>query len=121
MATRSNIGVLNSDGTVDYIYCHWDGYLDYNGRILMENYNDEASAWALIAEGNMSVLGTTLSDCKFYGGKDEEAKRCSYVDFTKEHFEKYVYLFVPGEGWKVRTYGTNFWTDVKKALETIEI
>lgn len=25
MSTRSNIGVLNNDGTVTAIYCHWDG------------------------------------------------------------------------------------------------
>ena len=28
MATRSNIGILNTDGSVYYIYCHYDGYPD---------------------------------------------------------------------------------------------
>mgnify|MGYP003704491571 CR=1 FL=1 len=30
MSTRSNIGILNQDGTVDYIYCHFDGYVEHN-------------------------------------------------------------------------------------------
>ncbi len=40
---------------------------------------------------------------------------------TTAHFEEYVYLFTPGKGWEVRAYGTNYWADVKKVLETIEI
>lgn len=25
MATRSNIGIVNQDGSITGIYCHWDG------------------------------------------------------------------------------------------------
>ena len=34
MSTRSNISIKRKDGTYDKIYCHSDGYLEYNGRIL---------------------------------------------------------------------------------------
>ena len=33
MSTRSNISIKRKDGTYDKIYCHSDGYLEYNGRI----------------------------------------------------------------------------------------
>ena len=35
MGTRSRIGIRNADDSVDSIYCHWDGYPDHNGRLLV--------------------------------------------------------------------------------------
>ena len=40
MATRSRIAIEKENGTVESIYCHWDGYPENNGRILVENYTD---------------------------------------------------------------------------------
>jgi len=136
MATRSNIGILNSDGTVDYIYCHWDGYVDHNGRILNEHYTTESKIHRLMELGDLSILGPEIGEkqdfkrpvkgtCLAYG-RDRgeigvEARKCSYVDYTKEYFEEYVYLFTPGKGWEVRSYGASYWTDVSKALETMEL
>jgi hypothetical protein len=136
MATRSNIGILNSDGTVDYIYCHFDGYVEHNGKILNEHYTTENKIHRLMELGDLSVLGPEIGEqqdferpvkgtCLAYGrdrGEDGvEARKCSYVDYTKEYFEEYVYLFTPGKGWEVRSYGASYWTDVSKALETMEI
>ena len=36
MSTRSNIAIKRKNGTVESIYCHWDGYLSYNGKILLK-------------------------------------------------------------------------------------
>ena len=137
MSTRSNIGILNEDGTVDYIYCHFDGYVENNGKILNEHYTTEEKVRELIALGDLSILGPEIGEqhdfnglrnknwCLAYGrdrGESNiEAKKCSYVDYTKEHFEEYVYLFTPGKGWEVRAYGTNYWADLSKALQTMEI
>ena len=60
MSTRSNIGVLNSDGSVDMIYCHWDGYPENNGKILLESYTDLKKIRRLIKLGNVSSLGPEL-------------------------------------------------------------
>ena len=58
MATRSYIGIYNSDSnTVDYIYCHFDGFLDYVGRILVNYYTDAARVRQLIALGGISSIG----------------------------------------------------------------
>jgi hypothetical protein len=120
MATRSNIGILNQDGTVNYIYCHYDGYIDYNGKTLNEHYTTEDKVRELIDLGNLSALMYSIEDCVAYhrdkGETKREARTCSYVDYTKEYFEEYVYLFTPGHGWEVREYGVGYWADLDKAL-----
>ncbi len=37
MATRSTIALEFADGTVEQVYCHWDGYLDHNGALLRDH------------------------------------------------------------------------------------
>ena len=59
MSTRSNIGILNEDGTVNYIYCHFDGYLEHNGDILNEHYTTESKVRMLIGLGDLSMLGVS--------------------------------------------------------------
>ena len=54
MATRSTIGVLNTDGSVTAVYCHWDGYPEHNGKILIENYTTEEKVRELISFGSIS-------------------------------------------------------------------
>lgn len=60
MATRSSISIRNEDGTYTGIYCHWDGYLECNGKILLEHYSDEAKIRELMSLGNISTLGTKV-------------------------------------------------------------
>jgi hypothetical protein len=54
MGTRSLIGVMHGDNC-KFVYCHWDGYLDHNGRILQEHY-DSPKANHLVALGDISSL-----------------------------------------------------------------
>ena len=58
MGTRSRIGVMHGD-KLKSVYCHWDGYLDHNGRILLEHY-DSAKANHLVALGDISSLGKQI-------------------------------------------------------------
>jgi hypothetical protein len=60
MATRSAIGVMHGD-KCKAVYCHWDGYLDHNGRILLEHY-DSAKANNLVALGDISSLGSEIGE-----------------------------------------------------------
>ena len=62
MATRSTIAMEFADGTVQQVYCHWDGYLDNNGEILQENYKDPLKVRALIDLGDISSLGPDIGD-----------------------------------------------------------
>lgn len=56
MATRSLIAVQHTSGEVSEIYCHFDGYLEHNGKLLSTYYNSIELAEELIAHGDMSVL-----------------------------------------------------------------
>ena len=58
MATRSRIGVMHGD-ICKSVYCHYDGYIEHNGRIL-EQYYDSARANQLVALGDISVLNPML-------------------------------------------------------------
>lgn len=120
MGTRSTIAIQNVDGTVTGIYCHWDGYLSNNGRILEENYTTEEAVRELIALGDLSSLGETVGtkhdfdrapdgECNAYGRdrgeKNVDAVTChDWIDFLNGHGQEYDYLFVPGTGWRVRYY-----------------
>jgi len=54
MGTRSRIAVMHGDNCKS-VYCHWDGYLEYNGSILQKHY-DSVKANNLIALGDLSSL-----------------------------------------------------------------
>ena len=60
MGTRSTIALEFADGTVEQVYCHWDGYLEHNGKILAEHYSDPFVLRDLIDMGDMSSLGKVI-------------------------------------------------------------
>ena len=58
MGTRSRIGYELPDHSVVSVYCHWDGYLEHNGRILVQEYLDRDKVQELIDGGGISSLRT---------------------------------------------------------------
>lgn len=54
MATRSAIGVAYGD-VIKAVYCHWDGYPEHNGSILVTHY-DRPKASELLTHGDISSL-----------------------------------------------------------------
>ncbi len=60
MSTRSYILKENDDGTYIGIYCHNDGYLSYNGAMLIDHYKNREKVEKLISLGNMSSLNIYL-------------------------------------------------------------
>ncbi len=60
MATRSTIAIEYADGTVHQVYCHWDGYLEHNGKILQEHYSNPFILRDLIDLGDISSLGPII-------------------------------------------------------------
>ena len=106
MATRSAIAKLDDKG-VQAIYCHNDGYLSNNGKILDQHYQNEVKVDNLIAQGDASSLKDTIEDTIFYhrdrGDCYEGVKAVNLNNETKllEHaFEKcdveVVYMFAYG-------------------------
>ncbi len=125
MSTRSRIAKLNPDGSIRVIYCHSDGYLSYNGRMLLDNYKDESKVDALLDLGDISSLAEEIGEKhpfdpdwqnydaykKKYGkmvrayGRDRgelntEARIYpSLADFPEDGWEEFFYLWSP-DGWQ---------------------
>jgi len=75
MGTRSTIALEFADGTVHQVYCHWDGYLSHNGRILAEHYSDPFKLRDLIDLGGLSSLRPNIGTkhpFSPYGSKEDE-------------------------------------------------
>jgi len=103
MGTRSRIGVMHGD-VCKSVYCHWDGYLEYNGKMLLENY-DSSKANFLVALGDISSLRKSIEipegvehsfekahdDITIFYGRDRGEKDVEFkVDHTFEDFMKRV-------------------------------
>ena len=115
MATRSVIAKTQPSGKIKASYCHFDGYPEYNGKILASYYTDKKKINALLAEGEISVLGHNigekidfndyqlchaLNQCRFYH-RDRGEKLRKYTVKDASELEEYasdcnaefVYLF----------------------------
>mgnify|MGYP003353756096 CR=1 FL=1 len=109
MATRSTIAVLNTNGRVSQIYCHWDGYPEQNGKILVNHYSDPNKINLLMALGNLSSLGSEIGEpqdfnnptdknwCVAYGrdrGKSEtESIKYDDINDFLENGEEFNYVW----------------------------
>lgn len=56
MSTNCRIGLINTDGSVDSIYCHNDGYPAHQIPVLKTYYNSAKRVKALLALGDISCL-----------------------------------------------------------------
>ena len=64
MATRSFIGIYDGrNQSVEYIYCHNDGSLEWVGANLINYYNDERTIRALLRKGSLSSLHPEIDTC----------------------------------------------------------
>jgi hypothetical protein len=113
MGTHAVIAIQYNE-TINAVYCHFDGYLEHVGNILQEHYNTEEKIDEIIVRGDMSSLGETIKECKFY--EDSEFKvfldapfmsaRERLLTFANSRFASYLYLFV--EGTWIMTKTQNF-------------
>lgn len=127
MATRSTIALEYADGTVDQVYCHWDGYIEHNGKILFQHYQDPFKVQKLIDLGDVSSLGSDIGEAHdfddrsqtgevttFYG-RDRgetgtEARRFrDFQDYVDNHqYEEYEYILRRDGNWYVCQYGKGY-------------
>ena len=78
MGTRSTIALEFADGTVEQVYCHWDGYLEYNGKMLLEHYSNPFILRDLIDLGDISSLKPTVGTKHAFSQFDTEMKQEDY-------------------------------------------
>ena len=108
MSTRSTIALEFADGTVQQVYCHFDGYLSGVGTELASDYMDPFKLRDLIAGGDMSSIGEP------YTNRGESLNVRKYENLT-EYFdecqqEEYDYILRNVNGvatWFVRFYATD--------------
>ena len=121
MATRSNIAYRTPEGKIRSIYCHWDGYVSNNGRILHNHYQEARKIAQLIELGSCSSLGAELGRkqdfndrktqrddwCLFYTrDRGEDLCVSEYDDIPSwiDDMEEYAYLW-NGREWLVNDHG----------------
>jgi len=111
MGTRSTIALEYADGTVGQVYCHWDGYLEHNGKILRDYYTDPFKVRNLLDGGDMSSLSETVEGCSFYAERGEDCPQRMYKDFQEYarecQREEYDYILRRDGKWYVSMYGTD--------------
>ena len=78
MGTRSTIALEFADGTVEQVYCHWDGYLEHNGKILAEHYSDPFKLRDLIDQGSISSLGKVVGNTHPFSPFEGETQKAQY-------------------------------------------
>jgi hypothetical protein len=139
MATRSTIALEFADGTVQQVYCHWDGYLSNNGKLLQEHYSNPFVLRDLIDLGDISSLRPTIGTQhafsqfetkmssedydKLYGemttfyGRDRGetgtgAKTFKdFADYVENHqYEEYEYILRTDGQWYVKCHSADYVT-----------
>ena len=110
MSTRSTIAVNHADGTVSQIYCHFDGYLDNNGVILLQHYTTQQLAEQLVSGGDMSALEYSPQQCEYHTLRGEAMHIQTFTSITDyKRFgqdEEYNYLW-DSDQWMVRCRDTD--------------
>jgi hypothetical protein len=132
MSTRSTIALEFADGTVQQVYCHSDGYLSYNGKILRDSYSDPFKLQKLIDLGDISLLGKDIgvtinfdarmeyiddnvaNQCRFYGRDRNEdgidaKKFADFADYKANHDEQeFEYILRTDGKWYVKSYNFDY-------------
>ena len=108
MATRSRIGLLLETGSVLSVYHHWDGYPQWLGVTLKEEFNTYDKIAELLDGGDVSCIDSDTdwklnkvdNHVQYYNDRGEKTE--PRLDLTEEDFfeynEEYAYIF-DGMGW----------------------
>jgi hypothetical protein len=130
MATRSAIAIETGlpefgPGVIHAVYCHWDGYVENNGALLLKYFDSLPSAVELIKGGSISSLGEGTDNTKFYcRDMDREMEPASEYGTREEFIEdsnglEYLYILNQNDVWEVFNMNKPWrgWQPVKDALE----
>jgi hypothetical protein len=94
------------------VYCHYDGYLEYTGKLLLDHYNS-ATANQLVARGDNSGVQKSLEDMNFYSDRGEDNVSWQVAHTFEEFLEQvdncggeYYYIMRDGEWYAGSVYDT---------------
>lgn len=114
MPTRSYIGRLMNDGSVQAVYCHWDGKPSRVGEILFKNYGLN-NIDRLLMGGGIENLKSTPEETE-YQEKVDKVEFKDIKDFS-EQGQEFNYLLLTTDRWFVhnrREYPN--WIDLQLAI-----
>lgn len=120
MSTRSLICKELPDGQYYGVYCHSDGYLTFNGAMLIDHYSDSEKVDELLSFGDMSCLGKKIHPdpsiphafdfdkrqadvCVFYGrdrGETGIDARIISLEDAQDSWCEYMYIFGQDGVWR---------------------
>jgi len=96
MSTRSNIILLTESNRVRSIYCHYDGYLEHNGKMLLDNYTSTKDVKALISLGSIRSLKPTIDEIaeeEYTEGHQSFPSLRAYMSQVDTLFIEFIYLW----------------------------
>ena len=120
MSTHAFIAKKVDENSYRTIYCHWDGYLEWVGRILVEDYNTQEKVNRLLDLGDISILyskldpdprcphsfdnpqpGVTIAYGRDRKEKGTDARIKTFADLAdRNHGICYVYVYTEDKGWQ---------------------
>ena len=109
MATRSNIAIVNQDGSITGIYCHWDGYPEYVGKMLLNHYTTADIVTELLKLGNLSQLCENVNPTETHTFAEPEEGVC--VAYGRERGEKDQEAIVFEDLGEFEDSASNSWAD----------
>ncbi len=142
MSTRSYIAEELKDGKYKVIYCHFDGYLEHNGEILVKHYKSRKKIEELLKLGDLSSLAKKVKpnpkkEHSFEYGKrqkdvcvaynrdrhdndpENEAQILTKEEMFKNSWIEFFYIFTLDNKWKYYDYKHEELKDVIEDLEKI--
>ena len=107
MATRSRIGLRLAGDAILSVYHHWDGYPDWLGVHLVQNYTTKEQVAELLDGGDISCIDSDQDwnrkevepHVLYYNarGEDTEPRFDQSVEDYLDNGEEYAYLFENNE------------------------
>lgn len=107
MSTHAHVGLEHSDGHIEYIYVHFDGYPSRGvGSTLLERYVTRDQVTVLVSQGDSSTLGVP------YTSRGDDLNIGHAID-RKEFLDSrisvsYTYLFTAEGNWLCSEFGREF-------------
>lgn len=117
MSTHCNIGIQELDGSVRYIYCHYDGYPSHIVPLLINHYATESAVRELLSLGNLRALDYSTTVSVAYHRDRGEALTISRAQ-SPSHIDlmEYNYLFKAqsGQWWLGTGRGSGSWCQIER-------
>ncbi len=107
MATRSRIGLRLAEDAILSVYHHWDGYPEWLGVFLRQNYRTKDQVAELLDGGDISCIDSDSdwnlekveNHVQYYNDRGEKTE--PRLDLSEDDYlangEEYAYIFDEGE------------------------